>query len=174
MKLRKIFDKDNNNIPLFDVITGYLRAENYSSDSIVKIAELKRNKNGKVVPILLPTYHINDKIVLKRKKDIVGYRIIFYGKLFQEENFALIRKHCHSISTNEAIEFLGTHAKELAEIFKDKDAYKSYMLRLFFELGKSPYEFEITYKGEIIGNLTTIKELWNSDKQNIELLTYKK
>ncbi len=174
MKLQKIFSKDKNNIPFFDIITGYLRAENYIVDSIIKIAELKRNENGKVIPLLLPTYRNNDKATLKRKRDIVGYRVVFYGKLFQEENYALIRKHCHSISQTEALKFLTNHSKEIAEVFKEEKVYNEYMLKLIFELGKLPYEFEIMYKGELVNGFSVAKQMWKIDKENFELITYKK
>ena len=101
MKLRNIA------FPFFDLTTGYLQAGAYKSDSIIKIAELCRTNKG-IVPQLLPTYYKNDTITLKRKNNIVGYRVIYYGSLtlFDEENYKLINKHCHSIPKTEALKFL--------------------------------------------------------------------
>lgn len=169
MKLRNI------GFPFFDLNTGYLQVGTYKSDAIIKIAELCRTNKG-IIPQLLPTYYKNDTIVLKRKNNIVGYRVIYYGSLtvFNEENYKLINKHCHSISKTEALKFLTNHSKEIAEVFKEEKAYNKYMLRLIFELGKLPYEFEMTYKGELITDFTSAKEMWKIDKNNFELITYKK
>ena len=162
--------------PYFDLTTGYLQAGTYQANGIIKIAELCRVHGKGIVPQLLPTYQKNNKFTLKRKKDIVGYRVIYYGSLtvFNEENYKLINKYCHSIPKTEALKFLTNHFKEIAEVFKDKKVYNEYMLRLIFELGKIPYEFEIMYKGNLIKDFTSAKQLWKSDKNNFELVTYKK
>ena len=154
--------------------TGRIAVGNYEADGLIKIAIISRNTYGILEPTLLPTYRINNKIILKRKRDIVGYRVVFYDKLSVEENFELIKKHCYDLrSTAKAMNFLATHKKELMEIFKNKENYDYYMLQLFFKFDKLPYEFEIVYKGELI-NMSTAKKLWQNNSKELELLSYKK
>jgi hypothetical protein len=145
--------------------TGRIAIGNYKADGLIKIAIISRNIYGNLEPTLLPTYQIDSEIYLKRKRDIVGYRVVFYDRLSIEENYNLIKKHCYDLhSTPKAMNFLATHSKELMKIFKNKENYDYYMLQLFFEFDMLPYEFEIAYKGELI-NMSTAKKLWQNNSK---------
>ncbi len=156
--------------PYFNTVTGHLKPGYYDCDSLIKIAEI-RYEDKRAYPMLLPTYRKDSKIKLKHDNKIAGYRVIFYGRLFDEENYALIKKHCCSLPKNEAMKFLTTHARELKEIFKTDKNYTLHMLKLFLELGRCPLEFEITYKGRLI-DLEATKKLWENDRNSLGLLMY--
>ena len=167
MKLLKL---DN---PYFDSKTGFIRPGTYLAEDTIKIAELKREKNGKITPLYLPTYKQGQTVTLKLGKNIIGHRVIFYGKLFNEENYSLIKKFFKTTpNKTEILEFIPTHLKELEDIFKGKENLNNYLLQLAFDFKKLPREFEITYKGEIINNISSYKNEWNNNKKAFELLTY--
>ena len=75
--------------PYFNTITGHIQPGHYDCDSVIKIAEMAY-EGRKINPILLPTYHQGDKFSLKKKRNIAGHKVIFYGRLFNEENYSLI------------------------------------------------------------------------------------
>lgn len=165
MKLRNI------KYPYLDLVTGYIQTGKYQANGIVKIAMLRRNNT----PILLPTYQKGDKITLKSRPDILGYRLVYYSDktIFNEENYKFINRFCHDIPKTEALKFLSTHAKELKKIFQDEETYNNYLLKLVFELGELPYGIEITYKGKVIRNFSSAKELWKSEKNNFQITSFK-
>lgn len=175
MKLRKLKGFDHKKEEFYlNSRTGVLAVGNYKADGLIKIAIISRNTYGNLEPTLLPTYQTDSEIYLKRKRDIVGYRVVFYDRLSIEENYNLIKKHCYDLrSTPKAMNFLATHSKELMKIFKNKETYDYYMLQLFFKFNELPYEFEIAYKGELV-NMSTAKKLWQNNSKELELLSYKK
>lgn len=167
MKLLKL------DIPYFDNKTGFIRPGTYLIEDTIKIVELRRESNGKITPLYLPTYKKGQTISLKLKKDIVGHRVLFYGKLFNEENYLLIKKFFKSTpNKTELLEFIPTHLKELEEVFKNKEDLNYYLMQLAFDFNKLPREFEMLYKGKIINEFSPLKEEWNNNKKSFELLTY--
>lgn len=165
MKLRKTIG-----YPYLDLTTGYLQIGNYEAEAITKIAVLRRNNT----PILLPTYYPGNKFKLKASFDILGYRLVYCGNnnIFNEENYKFIERYFHDIKkVEEALKFLSSHYKELKQVFKDEETYNYYMLRLIFELGELPYGFEITYKGKLINNFSTAKEMWKDNNENFSIIS---
>ena len=101
---------------------------------------------------------------------------MYYGDkvIFDEENYKFINRFCHDIPKTEALKFLSTHAKELKKVFQDEETYNHYLLKLVFELGKLPYGIEITYKGKLIVDFASAKEMWKANPKDFELLTREK
>jgi len=161
--------------PYFNKKTGTILPGKYIVNGIIKVAELKRLPNKQIVPLYLPTYRKGQTLTIKSKKDTMDFRVVFYGELFNDENYYLMKKFFKSNpNKSEFLEFVPTHYKELIEAFKGNDNLNPYLLQLMFDFNRLPNEFEMTYKGWVINDIVSIKQLWENkeNKKSFELLTY--
>ena len=172
MKLRNILSRDKFLRPYLDLKTGGIYYGNYYVNNILKIGAITR-KGKRVTIQLLPTYNLGNTISLKPNKNILGYKVIFYGELTKEQNYNLIKQSYRNMDKAQILNFWSVHAKELENVF-GKEYFDHLLLKTCFELNRLPFQFEILHKGKIVTNIASVKEEWNTNEQSFELLSYKK
>ena len=154
--------------------TGSIPYGEYYVEGKLKIGQLcwQTNNKKKFIEVkLLRTYNKGETISLKKHKNIMGYIVIFYEKLFNEENITLIKEYSRRMSKAQIMNFWTTHANELSEVFGIN--FDSVLLQTIFEIGRIPNQFEVVYNGNIpIKTPSEYREKWKKDKKSFKLLTY--
>lgn len=171
MKLRNILGRDSLLRSYLDLKTGGIQYGSYYVNNLLKIGAVTR-KGNRVNIQLLPSCNLGNTLTLKKSKNIISYKVIYYGELDNETNLNLIKQSYRSMDKAQTLNFWAVHSNELKQIFGQKE-FEQYLLETCFELGRLPYQFEILHKGNIVDNVETLKKLWESDKKEFELLSYK-
>lgn len=156
-----------------DKRTGGIPYGNYYVNNLLKIGVVTR-KGKRITLQLLPSYKTGDTITLKKQRDIISYKVIYYGEFDNETNISLIEQSYRSMDKAQILNFWAVHTKELTQIFGE-NKFEEYLLATCIKIGRLPYQFEIVYKGNIITDINMAKQLWEEtqNKKDFELLAYK-
>lgn len=153
---------------------GTLPFGEYYVEGRLKIGHVHWHYNGKHKAIeitLLKEYNKGDTINLKKYKDTLNYIVVYYDKLFHQENKTLVEKYCQKLSNYQLETFWSKHALILQEVLGEE--FENLLLKTIFQIGKIPNQFELLYNGnKSIDNPFLYKEEWKHNKKSFKILVY--